>query len=189
MGFGILFCAYFFAFGFSPGANYIVGIVGIIGTVLLYIASHKLAVHSKTFVFATYASIILTLSYAISVVINFVTTAEDVSKLMQAFMILAVFTYNFLMYKGISEISLIAENSIVHLKAVRMTIIVIIYYLTVASASISSYFSFKITPLISLLSALFSIIWLIGSLRLIFYAYMRICMPGDEDMPIKHKHK
>ncbi|MBE6606013.1 MAG: hypothetical protein E7635_03125 [Ruminococcaceae bacterium] len=93
------------------------------------------------------------------------------------------------MYKGISEIALIAENSIVHLKAVRMTIIVIIYYLTVASASISSYFSFKITPLISLLSALFSIIWLIGSLRLIFYAYMRICMPGDEDMPIKHKHK
>lgn len=189
MGFGILFCAYFFAFGFTPGANYIVSIVGIIGTVLLYIASRKLSVHSKAFRLSSYASIILALSYVVNAVIKLVVTDEDILNLMQAVIVLAVFAYNFLMYKGISEISLVAENKIVHSKAVSMMILIIIYYLIVAFASVSSYFSFKITPVISIMSALFGIVWLIGSLWLIFSAYMRICMPGDEDMPLKPKHK
>ena len=187
MGFGLLFIGYLFAFGFTAGANYIVSIVGIIGSIIIFSASKKLSRYDKSFNLCKISGIILGISYVFNTAIQLSASTSVISadsilvKLAKILIILSVFTFNAFMYKGIYKIAHKVDDVKLSNDAVRDFIFMVAYYLTMSLTFIS--------PYISLIASILSIVWLVLSVWLTLSAYMRICLPGDEDMPEKKKSK
>lgn len=63
MGFGLLFVGYLFAFGYTVGANYILSLVGAVGTIFLICAGRRLCVYSRAFRYLIYLSAALGAMY------------------------------------------------------------------------------------------------------------------------------
>ncbi len=193
MGLGFLFIGYLFAFGFTSGANYIVSFIGLVGAVLLFIASLKLSTYSHAFKGAKFSAIAVGASYLLNALITILNSSSIISdesvliKLCKAAVIASVFAFNAFMYKGVADIAKIAENKLLFVSSYRNFLIMIVYYLIIALTSVFSYFSLNIAPIFSLISAIIGVIWLISSLWLTVSAYMRICLQGDEDMPEKKR--
>lgn len=194
MGFGLLFIGYLFAFGFTSGANYIVSIVGIVGSVFLFTASKKLSLYSTSFKVARYASGALGVSYTLNTVLQLLQTygifASDTIflKVGRMLIIASVFFFNFLMYKGIADIAVNVGDKKLSVSAYRDLILMIVYYLFIGlSATVSVHWA-QYAPILSFISTVLGLIWLVLSVWLVMSAYMRICLPGDEDMPMKTRN-
>ena len=195
MGFGLLFIGYLLAFGFSSGANYIVSIIGIAGAIFLFAASCKLSIYSKSFVFAKLFSVVLALSYFANPISSYIYSDVPtvpviiISKSVKALVIISAFAFNFFMYKGVDEIARTAENTKLQISAKRDMILMIVYYFSIAAAAISSTIFQSVSNIFSLMSAVLGVTWLLLSIILTLSAYMRICLSGDEDMPLHNKNK
>ncbi|MBQ7822039.1 MAG: hypothetical protein IJ391_07140 [Clostridia bacterium] len=192
MGFGLLFIGYLFAFGFTSGVNFIVSIVGIFGSIVLFAASSKLMLYSSSFRITRVMSVSLGVSYLLNTIVqlltayNVVSDAYVLSRVCRAFIILSVFVFNMFMYFGIAEVSRSVDDKKLTVSAYRDLIVMIIYYLCTGLSFSVTGASQNIKSIIALLSALLGLVWLVLSVWLVISSYMRICLPGDEDMPIKN---
>lgn len=192
MGFGLLFIGYLLAFGFTSGANYIVSLVGIIGSAFLFVAAKKLSLYGSSFKAARVASLVLAGSYILNIAFqllqtyNFLSHNSILLKTGRMLIIVSVFFFNFLMYRGIAEIAAIVGDKKLSVNAYRDLILMVVYYLFIGLTALVSALSALYTPVLSLFSTILGLIWLVLSIWLVMSAYMRICLPGDEDMPMKN---
>ena len=183
MGFGFLFVGYLLAFGFTSGANYIVSLVGLIGSIFLLVASHKLSLYSKSFSVCKYFAASLGMSYILN-------TASQLSsaylmidnmailvRICRALIIASVFLFNLFMYKGIASIAITTEDKKLTVGAYRDLILMLTYYLCMALSTLT----LPIKAYISLICAVLGLLWLVLSVLLVLSAYMRIYIPSDEN--------
>ena len=112
MGFGLLFIGYLLSHGFTAGANYVVSLVGIVGTVFLLVSCGKLAIYSKNFKYARIAAAFLGAAYLVSGIVQLIhtyPTGLSIPHFLLGFskgtIIAIVFGFNFFMYQGISDVA------------------------------------------------------------------------------------
>lgn len=193
MGFGILLIGYLFAFGFTAGSNYVVSLLGLLGSVLLFIASTKLSVYTKHFGYARISALALALSYVVSAILSalkFAGTVDDASILLRisrALIIACVFAFHIFMYLGVADISREVEDKKLYTAACRDVILLVAYYLVTAFARVSSFLLPAACAAISLFATVLGLVWLVLSFWLVMSSYMRICLPEDKDMSPKGK--
>lgn len=195
MGFGILLIGYLFAFGFTAGSNYIVSLLGLLGSALLFVASTKLSAYAKHFKNARISSLALALSYLLSAVLSalkfagMVSEASILLRISRALIVTCVFAFHIFMYLGIAHISREVEDKKLCTAACRDVILLVAYYLVTALARVSSFMLPVASGGISLLATATFLgpIWLVLSFWLVMSSYMRICLPEDKDMAPKGK--
>ena len=187
MGFGLLFVGYLFAFGFTSGTNYIVSIIGVIGSVFLFFASQKLKLYSKHFKPAGVFSIFVGASYILNAILQLVEAKLPMQSGFKAFeisralIIVSVFLFNLAMYLGIAQIALLAQDKKLATSSYSDLVVMVLYYLCVILAYIIG------TPVQALLIIIpiLGLVWLVLSVWLVISAYMRICLPEDKNMDEK----
>lgn len=189
MGFGILFVGYLLAFGFTSGTNYILSIIGIVGTVFLYIASKKLGIYSRKFKICTNIAPVLSAVYILNAILQLLdvfslfAASEIIQKLVYCLVIAVVFAYNLYMYLGIADIAVIAENKSIRVNAMRNLLLMVVYYVSIPlSRFILTVFP-KAAQISFALTSLLSVLWLVLSIVLLLSAYMRISTGDDETTP------
>ena len=197
MGFGLLFVGYLLSHGFTSGANYVLSTVGIVGAVFLFFACRKLSEYTVQFRYAGVVSAILGGAYLFNCIIQLLVTypPEGISvpgilmNFSRGAIIALVFAFNFYMYLGIANIARLAQVNSLASNSVRNLVFMIIYYLDLIFAMVIRPYFTKASGILGLCGAVFGIIWLFLSVWLVMSSYMRICLPGDEDMPDSQKIK
>ncbi len=197
MGFGLLFTGYLLSHGFTSGANYVLSVVGIVGAVFLFFACRKLSEYTVQFRYAGVVSPVLGVAYLFNCILQLLVTypLDGVSvpgvliNLSRGAIVALVFAFNFYMYLGIADIARLAEVKTLAANSVRNLVFMIIYYLDLVLAMIVKPYFPKVSGILGLCGTVFGITWLFLSVWLVMSAYMRICLPGDEDMPDSQKRK
>ncbi len=188
MGFGVLFVGYLLSFGFTSGANYVMSILGIIGTIFLFKASKLLGRYTNKFKISGYFAIILSIAYIYNAVLQVMNTyfssvnvSTFIERLAYISLVSAVFAYNLIMYLAISDIARTAENTRVRVSAQRDIVLMVIYYTFVSLLPLLTGFMTNYEYIISAFVKLVGILWLILSIILVLSAYMRIGLEGENE--------
>ena len=194
MGFGLVFLGYLFMFSI-PFREFDIAI-DLLGFVLAYFGVKKLAEYGCGFDnLKKYFCVILP-SSAITLIFQLASNFGLKSNLFSFWnpvYIALVFVYNLMLLVSIYKIAEDIELMSLKAKARRNLLIGVIYYFFTLLFNIpldviekfNKYLSQKLP--IGLILYLLGYVWLFLNLGLIYSCYMRICEPGDEDMPIKEK--
>lgn len=183
MGFGLLFVGYLLAFGFTSGANYLLSLVALVGCTFIFAATKKLSQYEKSFNYCKATAIILGVSYIFNTGVqlcnqyDLISSDNIIIKFARVFIIISVFVYNLFMYRAIFRIAHSVDDKKLCKDALINFVLMVAYYFSMSLTFLSSY--------ISLAASILAVVWLILSVWLTLSAYMRICLPGDEDMPDK----
>lgn len=193
MGFGYLLVGYVFAFGFTSGSNYILGMAGALGALILLIASNKLSLYSKRFAYLRIVSVILACAYIFNAVLSFLGTKDIISPsstlvgIARALIVIVTFVFHAFLYLGIAEIAHDADDEKLRVSSLRDLVLLIVYYLFTALSNVARVAFVSISSYFSLVTTVIGLFWLVMSFMLVLNSYMRICLPEDKDMSVKNK--
>ena len=187
MGFGTLFIGYFLLLNLTY-----YGFTDLIAAAVMLLGFYKLSRINKHFFAATVAAVVFLLfsfgEFGIATYEIF--TRPISSPLLVSFMSvmrsLTVGTLTVLMLKGIEDVAKEVDIADLPKKASRLVIITAVTYTAwmILEAPLS-FMDNYVLGVLSLLTILATIALLIVNLTVIYSCYMRICMPGDENLKDK----
>ena len=194
MGFGLVFVGYLFMYSFPYRGFDITP--DIIGFLIAYYGLKKLKDYGCFFDnLYLYMRVLIPVSFLTFVFQLFTLLGFDLAFLSvwnSAYSVF-LFVYTLFLLISIYKIAEDTEIGTIKLKAKRNMFIGVVYYVLVFFFELPFRVVFKINEYLTTRFAFGTVLFLVGyiwlflNLALIFNCYMRICEPGDEDMPEKPK--
>lgn len=184
MGFGTLFIGYFLLLNLTY-----YGFTDVISASVMLLGLYKLLPINKYFKLATiFSGVFLIFSLGEFGIATYEMFFRQINSpvlvsLMSIARCLTVGALTFFMLKGIESVAKEVEVENLPAKASRLAIAtVVIYTLWIVLEAPLSFINDYVLAVLSLLTILATIALLIINLTVIYSCYMRICMPGNEDI-------
>ncbi|MBR5452851.1 MAG: hypothetical protein IKV54_02110 [Clostridia bacterium] len=192
MGFGLLAIGYMFMLDFGgPNAAFDY-LPDIIGFLLMFAGVSKLSVYNRGFRYAKILLIPLIAMGGVTLVFDIVsilgfslnTVAQTASDMNDSLSVFFKFAYHVALMLGIRDIGRETELPRISFRAIRNMSVTVFYYLLYLVCDFLPVAEEQ-RQIFALIIQLFGIFVVLLNLVLLLSCYMRICLEGDEDMPIK----
>lgn len=192
MGFGLLAIGYMFMLEFGgPNAAFDY-LPDIIGYLIMFAGVTKLSVYNRGFRYAKILLIPLVAMGGVTLVFDIIAVSEitvnsvamAVSEMNDSLSVFFKFAYHVALMLGIRDIGRETDLPKISFRAIRNMSVTVFYYLIYI---VCGYLPLADTQRqqFSLIIQLFGIFVVLLNLILLLSCYMRICLEGDEDMPVK----
>lgn len=192
MGFGLLFIGYLFTFRIATQSSGFDFLPDIVGYLIMFAGLSKLALYGKGFRYAKLLLIPLIAAGGVTLVFQSLDLAgyslneifTDISQATDIVTQIFLFAFHVALFVGIRDIARETDLPKVAFRAVRNLSITVFYYLVVLLSRLPVLGALP-QRYVGLFVFLLGILWILMNLVLIFSCYMRICLEGDEEMPVK----
>lgn len=192
MGFGLLAVGYMFMLKFGGPYSAFDYLPDIIGYLLMFAGVSKLAVYNRGFRYAKILLVPLIALGGVTLVFDIIaisgisvnSVALSISDMSDSLSLFFCFAYHVALMMGIRDIGRETGLSKIAFRAIRNMTVTVFYYLL---SIISDFLPIieKQRQTFELIMKLFGIFVVFLNVILLLSCYMRICVEGDEDMPIK----
>ena len=187
MGFGILFIGYFLFLNIAAP-----GYTDAVGAVLMLWGLYKLSGINKNFRLATYAAAVLTLfglgelGYEVYDMMAVVAGGDAVRTWLAVLRHFILCITTMLMLLGMQQVSCEVKLARLGAKcgiAARATVAVYILNILLELSALGSFIDVRVLTALGVAALLMRFGTVIFNLTAIYGCYMRICMPGERDLP------
>ena len=192
MGFGLLFIGYLFTLDYSLQRVTFDLLPDVIGYLIMFSAMCKLAPYNKGFGYAKLLLLPLvalggvTAAFEVAGVVGYTpgSIIVDVVKTCSALSKFFMFAYTVALTIGIRDIARETDLPNVVFRAIRNMAMSSLYYVAYIATDFMPIDGAK-AQMVNMVVYTFGVLIIFINLILIFSCYMRICLEGDEDMPVK----